>query len=109
VVLATRLLQLPPSAEAPALGRRAHSLAEPHPARLFHSPLNVPAVHAEQPAPARVANLNPTIFAQALAHGGVEQFPDFGKGVLTGSVIVGQVDAFGVPDPMIPESPVEAV
>jgi hypothetical protein len=71
--------------------------------------LNVFAAHTEQLASRSVAHLDRTVFPKTLAHGGIEQFADFHNGVLAGSVIVGEFNPGRILDPVLPESPVEAI
>src|SRR5688572_3606389 len=75
---------------------------------LFHI-LNVLAVHAEQLASRGVAHLDRAVFPKTFAHGGVEQFADFHDGVLAGGFIVGEFNPSRILDPVLPESPVEAI
>lgn len=78
------------------------------PRGLFRA-LNVSAAHAEQLASRGVAHLDRAVFSKTLAHVGVEQFADFHDGVLAGSVIVGEFNPGRILDPVLPESPVEAI
>jgi len=71
--------------------------------------LNIFAAHPEQPASRGVAHLDRAVSPETLTHGGVEQFADFDDGVLAGSVIVGEFNPGRILDPVLPESPVEAI